>query len=920
MIKTRRQKILLAILCFSFSYALAQKKLIDTNIYGKWPKLELNSGTKITNDGKFMTYVIEDREGNSMRVVRSVRPGWQIQWRGKQTECEVSNDGQHYIFMRGDSLGIGELGGYKVSYIPSIIGFSVLRNSASDDWVAYRFKAQPRNLILLNLQNRREYTIVEIQSYWQSQNGNDLIFQITDAQGKRRVQLFSFEKPTPKTIWSGKLVGDPLWSANDTSFLFSGIAEGDSATRLYYYQKENNAITMLVDKTYLGFESNYDILRIDAVSIDGRYLFCAMREKPKALDPIKKARVAVDVYSYKDAKLQPEQLRNSKQLSVYRLVYNIAKKQTVWMESKGTRIWAYGGQINANSKNILVDKQDDNGEGAGLDEWNWNPHAKHSIELLSLKDGKSYPLSPNLKHLNVPVSLCQFTPTGKYVLWYDPVRKNYFSYDTVTGLTHNLTWRIATNWTSYDLNGYNDEPADQFRPVGIAGFLFDDRSVLLYDHHDVYQIDLSGQKKPLCLSNYEGKRRNFRFRLAMYDGSSSGHNIVREKNNEPILANAFNLKSKEDGFYLMRIGVEKSPAYLVMQPYLLDGLAEYEVELHTPVKARDVNVFIVQRQSAAEAPNLFSTTDFKSFFRITELAPQKAFRWLNSELITWRTFNGTISQGILYKPENFDPKKKYPLIFYYYEKYSNSLHRFLRPDADGAMIDIPTLVGKDYLVFVPDIHYPLNTGQGYGCYNSVVSAAKYLSRKPWVDVKHMGINGHSRGGFESDYLITHTNIFAAAISGSGYCDAINLYAAKVEGVRSGGQYQYEVGHQRIGATLWQNQKLYLENSPILRADKVTTPVLMMNNKLDDNIPFTQGVEFFSSLRRLGKKAWMLQYDGQNHVISDRAAALDFSIRMQQFFDYYLKGASPPLWMIRGIPAKLKGIDDGLALDTSGQVP
>ncbi|MES2277937.1 MAG: prolyl oligopeptidase family serine peptidase [Bacteroidota bacterium] len=915
--KRKWQLILLVGLCFGYQFTLAQKPLVGSNVYDKWPKLELNDGTSISNNGKFMTYLLQGKEGMSTRVVQSLVTDWRVQWREKQTNCEFSQDNRKYIFMRHDSLCLGTLGGPEVLYILGVSRFNLLKRGISEDWLIYNLKTKPDELIFRDLQRGSQQIFANTQNYWPSNNGKSVVIQTKDEQ----IKLLILEQPEPKRVWFGKLSTDPVWAADETSFAFTGIAQGDSVNALYYYQSKSNITSKLLDQRFARLENNYDIIRANAISKDGNSVFFTAREKTKIAQISRNAKpVSVDLYSYKDARLQSEQLRTAKQLSDYKVVFQIADQRIVWIEKKGIRIWAYGSEINTNADDVLVDKIDDGSMAAGQDEWNWNTHVKHSIELLDIKDGQSHQLSPTLEHIKVPLYICQFSPNGKYVLWYDPLNKNYFCCDMSTYKVHNLTASISTNWSTYDIGGYNDEPADQFRPVGIAAFLPNDKGVLLYDLHDVYQIDLTGQKAPLCLTNYEGKRRHLSFRLAMYNGSDNARNVIKENGNESLLLNAFDLKTKMDGFYHSRLGAQRQPQRLTIQPYLLDGLPEYEVGgVNKPIKARDSNIYIVQHQSATEAPNLFSTTDFKSFKPLTDNAPQKAYNWLTSELITWKTFNRTISQGILYKPENFDPKKKYPVIFYYYEKYSNSLNRFLEPEANGATIDIPTFVSKGYLVFVPDIHYPLNTGQGYGCYNSVVSAAKYLSKMPWVDAKHMGINGHSRGGFETDYLITHTNIFAAAVAGAGYCDAISLYTHSGVDGRSGGQ-QYEVGHQRIGATLWQNPRLYLENSPILKADKVSTPFLMMNNKLDDNIPFTQGIEFFSSLRRLRKKAWMLQYDGQGHVILDKAAAWDFEIRMEQFFDHYLKGAPPPLWMTRGVSAKLKGIDDGLALDTSGQIP
>lgn len=179
----------------------------------------------------------------------------------------------------------------------------------------------------------------------------------------------------------------------------------------------------------------------------------------------------------------------------------------------------------------------------------------------------------------------------------------------------------------------------------------------------------------------------------------------------------------------------------------------------------------------------------------------------------------------------------------------------------------------------------------------------------------MGIQGHSRGGWETNFLVTHSKLFAAAMSASGFSDYVCLYngirSARLEG--GSRQGSFESSYQRIGATLWERPDLYIENSPIFKANEVTTPLLMMANKADDDVPFEQGIEFFTALRRLRKKVWMLQYDGEGHMVLSNKAARDLTVRMKQFFDLYLMGAPAPKWMLTGIPAKMKGVVDGLDL-------
>lgn len=342
-----------------------------------------------------------------------------------------------------------------------------------------------------------------------------------------------------------------------------------------------------------------------------------------------------------------------------------------------------------------------------------------------------------------------------------------------------------------------------------------------------------------------------------------------------------------------------------IQGYNLPGLS--------PLRAGGNGAYVVQRSSASESPNYFYTTDFKTFNSLSDVHPEKSYNWYTTELITWKTFDGSVDQGVLYKPEDFDPHKKYPLIINYYEKKSANLHKYWNPEPMGSELEIPWFVSHGYLVFTPDIHYKIGH-TGASAYNAVVSGAKYLTGFPWVDSAHIGIQGHSFGGFETNYLVAHTHMFAAAMASSGFADIVSGYGALGYGAGSFWSWYLEHSQFRLGATPWQRPDLYLENSPILRADHVTTPLLMMNNKGDTIVPFAQGVEWFSALRRLGKRVWMLQYDGERHSIIDQKAARQHTVRVTQFFDHYLTGAPAPKWMTEGVPARLKGLETGLNLD------
>ena len=127
------------------------------------------------------------------------------------------------------------------------------------------------------------------------------------------------------------------------------------------------------------------------------------------------------------------------------------------------------------------------------------------------------------------------------------------------------------------------------------------------------------------------------------------------------------------------------------------------------------------------------------------------------------------------------------------------------------------------------------------------------------------------------------------------------------------QFQYENTQSRIGKNLWDGYEDYYKNSPLFFLPNVTTPVLIMHNDKDGAVPWYQGIEMFTGLKRLGKQAWLLQYNNEEHNLNERRNAKDLSIRLEQFFNHYLKGEPAPKWMKEGRPAVDKGYDLGYEL-------
>jgi len=544
----------------------------------------------------------------------------------------------------------------------------------------------------------------------------------------------------------------------------------------------------------------------------------------------------------------------------------------------------------------------------------FNEEYRPSLYLVSTVDGERKEIIRKKEYFDFYSYL--ISPDEQYIVWFNRDSLNYFSYKIATGLTRNITGNVPEQlYTEVD-----DHRHYIFDYAGWGGL---DHSVYVYGKRDIWKIDLGGKEPPVNITRGLGKQENIVFTIVNFNPTLNNTNLLLSPHDE-LLLTGFDFKTKYNGFWKVRTSENKTPEKLNMDPYYYTGArTSFGSDVPQggfPVKANHANGYLVSRVTASSFPNWYFTKDFKTYKPVSDVHPEQNYNWLTDELVTWKMTDGRMSQGILYKPENFDPKKKYPVIFHYYAKRSDKLNGFIEPDWSGNQINIPYYVSNGYLVFVPDIYFTKGHN-GQSAVNSVVSAAKYLSKLPYVDSTKMGLQGHSFGGFETNYLVTHSNLFAVACTAAGPSDAVSMYDQSRADVNQEWDEESANGAPfGIGVTPWTRPDLYIENTPIFSVGSITTPLLIMQGDEDVAVPYAQGLEMYYAMRRAGKKVWLLQYEHANHSLVNPVDYKDYTIRMKQFFDYYLKGAPPPFWMTRGVPAKLKGIDDGLSYDTSGAKP
>jgi dipeptidyl aminopeptidase/acylaminoacyl peptidase len=331
--------------------------------------------------------------------------------------------------------------------------------------------------------------------------------------------------------------------------------------------------------------------------------------------------------------------------------------------------------------------------------------------------------------------------------------------------------------------------------------------------------------------------------------------------------------------------------------------------LGTVLKAKNADVVAFTASRFEEFPNYWLTNmAFASPQKVTDANPQQSeFVWGKAENIKYINADGKVLSAMLIKPDNFDPKKKYPMMVYIYEELTQGLHSYRAPNV-GTSVNISRYVSNGYIVLQPDIVY--ETGYpGPSAMKCVIPAINTVVAQGYIDPKRIGIQGHSWGGYQITYMITQTNIFAAVQAGASVSNMISAYG----GIRWGSgmvrQFQYEKTQSRIGETLWDAPLQFIENSPIFWVERINTPYLSIHNDADDAVPWYQGIEFNMAMRRLGKEAYMFNYNGQGHGLSNRDYMKHWTVHMDEFFDHYLNNKPRPEWMDKGVSFLDRGTRD-----------
>ena len=469
------------------------------------------------------------------------------------------------------------------------------------------------------------------------------------------------------------------------------------------------------------------------------------------------------------------------------------------------------------------------------------------------------------------------SPTGTHFLYYND--GHFFAYDMASGQSVNLTKSAATSFIDAD-NDHNVRKP----PTTPLGWTSDGTSALISDGYDIWRLPLTGKPANLTLNGRRDKiRYESRFSL---DPEEKGINL-----DKPVYLNVYGEWTKKGGIALLTPG---TPGVKM--------LTWDDASYGNLLKAKHADTYLFTRQNVTEFPDYRTAGPaLANAEKITAANPQqKDFLWSSgAKLVDYSCDQGAKSQAALFLPANYEPGKKYPTVVYIYEKLSQQMNTYGQPVIDDRF-NRSVYNSNGYAVLTPDITYKLDN-PGKSAVDCVVPALKAAIAGGVVDADKVGLQGHSWGGYETAYLVTQTNMFKTAMAGAPLTDLVSMYSSIYWNTGSANQPIFEGSQVRFTSGYMDNPEPYIRNSPVYQAQNVKTPLLILHNDKDGAVDFTQGIEYYNTLRRLHKPVVMLEYKGENHHLAKPENSKDLLVRMREYFDYYLKGAPEPAWLRNGVP-------------------
>lgn len=745
------------------------------------------------------------------------------------------------------------------------------------DWIAYQRGRKDSTLYVRSLDGSKTFQFPTVTDF-QFAKKSGMLYYTSAAEGEAGIFTLNPEKGSPALIKEGKGVfKQTTFDEKGERLAFLYCADKDSSYKaLSLWLSEHNAPAKeIATRGNRAFPAEWVINENGMLqfSKSASRLFFGTSPEPRQKDTTQLAenRPNVQVWSWDEPVQYTVQNYNKEKdlKKSYQAVYNLGNGSIFQLANEELPNIQLGNEGDAPLALLSTSRP------YSLSSM-WEARTRSDYYTVSLDNGERKQIA------QADYGRFRLSPQGKYAYWYGETDSCWYTIALAEGKQYRLT--TPESFPAWDEE--NDVP-DYPYAHGAAGWTANDQSLLIYDRYDIWKFDPTAATPPINLTE-NGRKEKLSYRLEQLDKEARFIDLGK-----PQLLKGFNEATKGYGFYNARLSAPAAPKTLLAGNYMLRSIN----------KAKNTDDVIYTMETFQQYPDIhYSTLAFKKSVQLTHGdKQQEGFIWGTAELVSWISLDGRPLEGVVYKPANFDPNKKYPMMVNFYERNSETLYNYRMPEPHRSTIDYHLYNSNEYVIFNPDIRY-VDGYPGESCYNCLMPGITMMIAKGYIDEKGIGAQGHSWGGYQVAYLATRTNLFSAIESGAPVVNMFSAYGGIRWGSGMARSFQYEHTQSRLGATPWSSPLRYLENSPLFTMDKVQTPILIMHNDADGHVPWYQGIEYFVAMKRLGKPCWLLNYTGEPHWPMHMANRIDFQRRMFQFFNHYLKNDKMPKWMSEGVPA------------------
>lgn len=745
------------------------------------------------------------------------------------------------------------------------------------DWIAYQRGRKDSTLYVRSLDGSKTFQFPTVTDF-QFAKKSGMLYYTSAAEGEAGIFTLNPEKGSPALIKEGKGVfKQTTFDEKGERLAFLYCADKDSSYKaLSLWLSEHNAPAKeIATRGNRAFPAEWVINENGMLqfSKSASRLFFGTSPEPRQKDTTQLAenRPNVQVWSWDEPVQYTVQNYNKEKdlKKSYQAVYNLGNGSIFQLANEELPNIQLGNEGDAPLALLSTSRP------YSLSSM-WEARTRSDYYTVSLDNGERKQIA------QADYGRFRLSPQGKYAYWYGETDSCWYTIALAEGKRYRLT--TPESFPAWDEE--NDVP-DYPYAHGAAGWTANDQNLLIYDRYDIWKFDPTAATPPINLT-VNGRKEKLSYRLEQLDKEARFIDLGKLQ-----LLKGFNEATKGYGFYNARLSAPAAPKTLLAGNYMLRSIN----------KAKNTDDVIYTMETFQQYPDIhYSTLAFKKSVQLTHGdKQQEGFIWGTAELVSWISLDGRPLEGVVYKPANFDPNKKYPMMVNFYERNSETLYNYRMPEPHRSTIDYHLYNSNEYVIFNPDIRY-VDGYPGESCYNCLMPGITMMIAKGYIDEKGIGAQGHSWGGYQVAYLATRTNLFSAIESGAPVVNMFSAYGGIRWGSGMARSFQYEHTQSRLGATPWSSPLRYLENSPLFTMDKVQTPILIMHNDADGHVPWYQGIEYFVAMKRLGKPCWLLNYTGEPHWPMHMANRIDFQRRMFQFFNHYLKNDKMPKWMSEGVPA------------------